>query len=179
MPALWRRRILWMQITSLRLAVKLLRVAVIRLICFTALFHGRCCGVLDSWGSSLISLGTVGWGGVWREGKGEMTAGHLCTQIYLHCNLDAIRVESDMCDNSRLCQPTPAVQPDLYWDVKCAQALMCIKSSMGDKGAFKRSQMCFVCICHQNLHYQEQFQPHKTMCMSMPSPWTGLLARDY
>lgn len=137
-----------MQITSLKLAVKLLRVAVIRLIRFTALFHGRCCGVLDSWGSSLISLGTVGWGGVWREGKGEMTAGHLCTQIYLHCNLDAIRVESDMCDNSWLCQPTPAVQPDLYWDVKCAQALMCIKNSMGDKGAFKRSQMCFVCICH-------------------------------
>lgn len=144
MPALRRRIILWMQITSLKLAVKPLRVAVIRLICFTALFCGICWGVLDSWSSSLISVGTVRWG---VEAGGEMTAGHLCTQICLHLSLDAIRGEFDMGGNSWLCQPTPAVQPDLYWDIKCVQALMCLKSSVGDKGAFKRSRVCFVWIC--------------------------------
>lgn len=178
MPTLRRRRILWMQITSFKLTVKPLRVAVIRIICFTALFPGRCCGVLDSWGSSLISMGTVGWG--WREAEGEMTADHLCTQICLHPSRDAIRGESDMGENSWLCQPAPAVQPDLYWDVKCAQASMCIKSSMEDRETWKHPRcVLFGSVCHQNLYYQEQSQIHKTMHISIPNPWTELLASNY
>lgn len=86
-----------------------------------------------------------------------------------------------MDNNSWLCQPTPAVQPDLYQDVKYAQASMHIKSCMEDSGTL-RGHRCslFGSVCHQSLHYQEQSQTHRTMHMSIPSPWAGLLAiRNY
>lgn len=68
-----------MQMTSLKLTAKPIREAVIRLICFTALLAGRCCGVLDSWDSSLISVGTVGWG---VEGGGDNSRSPLHTGLF-------------------------------------------------------------------------------------------------
>lgn len=144
MPTLRRRRILWMQITSFKLTVKPLRVAVIRTICFTALFPGRCCGVLDSWGSSLIFMGTVGWG--WREVEGEMTADHLCTQICLHPSCDAIRGESDMGENLAL----PASSCCTAWSVlrcKMCPSINVHKKQHGGQGDLKTSQVRFVWIC--------------------------------
>lgn len=68
------------------------------------------------------------------------------------------------CDNSWLCQPTPAVQPHLYWDIKCAQALMCTKSSMGDKGGFKRSPVCFVWISVTTTYIIRSSRRHTRQC---------------
>lgn len=56
----------------LKLTLIPLRVAVINTVCFTAVFPGRRCGLLDSWACSLIA---VGEGGVRAEEEREKKRG--------------------------------------------------------------------------------------------------------
>lgn len=78
------------------------------------------------------------------------------------------------------CQPVPAVQPDLYQDVKCAQASIQLKDCTEDKQTL-RDHRCilFGSVSHPNFCYQEQSQIHKTMHVSIPSCKAVLLAGNY
>ena len=73
-----------------------------------------------------------------------------------------------MGNNSWLCQPTPAVQPDLYQEVKCAQASMRIKSCMEDRGTL-RGHRCVLLDLSVTKAYIIRSSPRHTRQCTCPS----------
>lgn len=129
----------------LKLTLIPLGVALTSTVCFTAVFPGRCCGLLDSWSCSLIAVGEGGVRGEKeREKKKERERWQHVTFANTSVNIPALIPL--VVSLTWVITAGSAVQPDLYQDVKYSHTSVYLKSCMEDGGTFKRSQVCFAWI---------------------------------